>query len=218
MSRPKNECRNCRHTWFPRGHERSAECPNCKGRSVSVVAPTPMPWGMIALGLVVLVGAGAVILQPGLLGALRGAAAPPSVNEPVHETPAVLPPANTSASAVDPPVAEPVAEPVKAAADAEHTAAAEADRRKQEEAAKLAALQREAELRAQQERDRLAKIEQEANAALQLARNFENSKMEQQAFTKYRAVIDAYPDTAAAKEATARIEAIQQAIRERGKK
>ena len=28
--REMNHCRGCRYTWFPRGHPKSASCPQCK--------------------------------------------------------------------------------------------------------------------------------------------------------------------------------------------
>lgn len=39
--RPQNWCSRCEHTWYPRGSNRSASCPNCGSRAVNVVVPRP---------------------------------------------------------------------------------------------------------------------------------------------------------------------------------
>ena len=81
--RPQNFCRSCKHSWYPRGHNRSARCPECKSPEVElalegclravgylIVAPLVLPALLLALLCNVLLGA-AVMAWAALWGTAR---------------------------------------------------------------------------------------------------------------------------------------------------
>lgn len=51
--RPLNECKDCKHTWHPRGHNLSRRCPNCGSRAVAI--STLPAAGVLGIVVVVLV-------------------------------------------------------------------------------------------------------------------------------------------------------------------
>ncbi|WLW64496.1 MULTISPECIES: hydrogenase maturation nickel metallochaperone HypA [Achromobacter] len=77
--RPQNACRECGHTWYPRGNSRSLKCPNCGNRDVKIVGPG-------ILGAAVL--AGFLFLSSGNKPDTSKASAPanPAVNAAIAQT------------------------------------------------------------------------------------------------------------------------------------
>ena len=51
---PKNRCKSCGDTWYPRGRSRSLKCPNCGSKEIETVS------GGGLLGLIVLIIAGVI--------------------------------------------------------------------------------------------------------------------------------------------------------------
>lgn len=51
--RPLNKCRQCGHTWYPKGQNISLKCPNCGSNEVSMVGPGIIG-GIVMLVIVVM--------------------------------------------------------------------------------------------------------------------------------------------------------------------
>jgi hypothetical protein len=190
-----NKCTRCNRTWKS-GKDAPRRCPACDGTDVMLVTAGGSGGMLTLLVLVAVVGAGVWfgmdtiiefidkidISQPDTKAPKAPKPPPPKPEPPKPEKP----PASAEAPAEKPPAAE--APKPEAPPEPDDAAAKAAEKAKEEAAAR----------------------EKAAERLANLAKNYEINNLRDQAIAKYKEVVEQYPGTAAAEQAKAKLEALQE--------